>query len=71
MSLWSKVHDKITMISLYVRAPEDAPIKQKMNYASSKESIKKVLTGKCFFSFLILSNLNCGGNTRCYTSFVP
>ncbi|KAG7230010.1 hypothetical protein INR49_009730 [Caranx melampygus] len=29
-------------------APEEAPIKQKMNYASSKESIKKVLTGKCF-----------------------
>lgn len=53
MSLRSKVNDKTTMISLYVRAPEEAPIKEKMNYASSKESIKKVLTGKWIFSFLI------------------
>lgn len=42
------VCDSWIMISLHIRAPETAAIKLKMQYAASKDSMKKTLTGKYF-----------------------
>lgn len=37
-----------------VRASECAPIKAKMQYASSKDSLKKVMTGTCALIYLLI-----------------
>lgn len=53
------------LLFLYHRAPEGAPLKSKMIYASSKDAIKKKFTGEtCLFAndthnaSFILTNLN-------------
>lgn len=41
-----------TIFAKHFRAPEGAPLKSKMIYASSKDAIKKKFTGEiCLFDF--------------------
>lgn len=56
--LTKPVTRKVTVCDLCVsRAPEGAPLKSKMIYASSKDAIKKKFTGK-FFSISLYINDN-------------